>query len=366
MSVYKFNYQGKDVCIDDGDSSTYSACYKNNKFYENDFLTYIQSLGLSGTYLDIGTNIGNHVVYFSKYTSADRVIGFEPIFEYFQVANRNIINNGLEDKCSIYNIGLGSEGGDCIISFGSIRQMSVVKRLDDVLEGINDSISIIKIDVEGMEIEVLKGAISLILKHKPLIYLEAIQSDEDIEIRSLETDLFLESLGYQVTGRVFNYQPTIEYRHKSLANEDCAFTSRKIIDLRGFKLLGLGAVIEQSDRQSLVVNFPELKNGRVWLSSSLEKFDNCGPEDFDFELKDDFRSIFLEFDAHAEGNIKYCIHVNQYNESGAVVHKDKFYVNRRAFRPLSNKFKARRGRIFVEISGSGKLIVNKLAVTLAG
>jgi FkbM family methyltransferase len=363
MSVHEFDYQGKNVCIDDGNSLTYSACYKNNKFYESDFLTFIKSLGLHGIYLDIGTNIGNHVIYFSKYANADRVIGFEPILGYFQLANRNILSNGLKDKCEIYNIGLGSESGNFIISFGCMRQMSVVKRLDDVLEGVKDSISMVKIDVEGMEIEVLKGAKNIILKHKPLIYLEAIQSDGDMEIRSLEKDLFLESLGYQATGRVFNYQPTIEYIHKDLITDIYAFTSRKFIDLRDFSIIGFGAEVEQSGRQSLVVDL-QGENGRIWLSSSFEKFDNCGANDFDFELKDDYQSIFLEFEGCAEGDIKYCVHVSQYSEIGVVVSKDKFYVNRRTFRPLSNKIKASRGRVFFEISGSGRLIINKLAVTL--
>jgi hypothetical protein len=217
-----------------------------------------------------------------------------------------------------------------------------------------------------MEIDVLKGAKSLILKHKPLIYLEAIQSDDDVEIRSMEIDTFLDLLGYQATGRVFNYQPTIEYRHKSLTNDAGVSNLRKLIDLRGFSVLGSGAIIEKSDQQSLVINLEELKKGRVWLSSSCEKFDNCGTEDFDFEFKDHYKSIFLEVSARTEGDIKYCIHFNQYSEGGAVVNKDKFYVNRRAFRPLSNEFEARRGRVFLEISGSGKLILNKLAVTFVG
>ncbi|MGI8963127.1 MAG: FkbM family methyltransferase [Thermomicrobiales bacterium] len=54
---------------------------------------------------------------------------------------------------------------------GTTREV-VVKRLDDMLEGDDRSVSFIKIDVEGHEIEVLSGAAATIARHKPNMLVE--------------------------------------------------------------------------------------------------------------------------------------------------------------------------------------------------
>jgi hypothetical protein len=62
------------------------------------------------------------------------------------------------------------------------------KKLDDVYSG---TPSFIKLDVEGHEINVLRGAVDIITKYKPAIM---------VEIHDMETsdvDPYLKTLGYQ-------------------------------------------------------------------------------------------------------------------------------------------------------------------------
>jgi hypothetical protein len=62
------------------------------------------------------------------------------------------------------------------------------KTLDSVYEGIP---SVIKIDVEGAELNVLKGAIETIKKHKPSILVEIHDYEKS------EVGPYIENLGYK-------------------------------------------------------------------------------------------------------------------------------------------------------------------------
>lgn len=63
-----------------------------------------------------------------------------------------------------------------------------VQMLDDFAFG---NVDFIKIDVEGFELEVLKGAESLLQKSSPILYIEIFNDRFD------EVNLFLEKIGYQ-------------------------------------------------------------------------------------------------------------------------------------------------------------------------
>jgi hypothetical protein len=76
------------------------------------------------------------------------------------------------------------------------------RTLDQV---ITEPVSLMKIDVEGMEDKVLAGAQRILRESKPLLLVEGKQPGE-IE-RHLRV---LAPLGYRLTGRVFNSTPTYE------------------------------------------------------------------------------------------------------------------------------------------------------------
>jgi len=84
-------------------------------------------------------------------------------------------------------INYGNSGFDIPEETRSISVSVERKRLDDVYGGVP---SFIKLDVEGHESKVLKGALDLITKYKPAIMVEI------HDMKSSEVDPFLKGLGY--------------------------------------------------------------------------------------------------------------------------------------------------------------------------
>ena len=58
---------------------------------------------------DIGANIGNHTLYFSRNTDAKKIYSFEPFKMNFERLRENVRNNNISDKVSIYNEAIGEK-----------------------------------------------------------------------------------------------------------------------------------------------------------------------------------------------------------------------------------------------------------------
>lgn len=136
--------------------------------------------------LDIGGNIGWNAIMFSEYA---QVHTFEPV--YYNIIEKNILENNLGDKITIHPYGLSKEenivnfwipsycedtrvinyGGTSIYPSPNFHNAGKfnVKKLDDVYFG---TPCLLKIDVEGHELEVLQGAERVINAYKPHIYIE--------------------------------------------------------------------------------------------------------------------------------------------------------------------------------------------------
>ena len=151
--------------------------------------------------LDVGGNIGWNALMFSEYGT---VHTFEPL--YHGIIRKNIDQNTTDHPIILYPFGLSNinttsdiwvplgEGGVCnyggtsLLKTPHTRPMKIeLKRLDDVYSGIP---GLIKIDVEGHELEVLQGAEQTIRKHSPNIYIEIFNIDTN------PVTQFLDELGY--------------------------------------------------------------------------------------------------------------------------------------------------------------------------
>jgi len=154
--------------------------------------------------LDIGGNIGWNALMFSDYGP---VHTFEPVFH--EIISVNVNQNTLKNPVTVHGYGLSSEttraeiylpkkdGNVCNYGGTSLHRHFEenngsrniqLKRLDDVYKG---HASLMKIDVEGHELEVLKGARETILRTFPSIYVEIFDYTDDCDIA-----VFLKSLGY--------------------------------------------------------------------------------------------------------------------------------------------------------------------------
>lgn len=147
-------------------------------FYENEILDYLaDNYYFKNVILDVGANIGNHTVFFTEYMPCSVVVAIEPALRNFEVLQRNTLNRSVvryfgaaSDKFGIVKILLNesnmgtsriSEEGNCEVPCFPIDSLIFEK-----------PISLMKIDVEYHEPQVLAGAKETINKHHPTILIE--------------------------------------------------------------------------------------------------------------------------------------------------------------------------------------------------
>lgn len=177
--------------------------------FENRYLHALRTdvfphLPSHGICLDIGGNIGNHALFFADHF--EQVHAFEPNKEVHDVLT---LNARLKPNIVAHPFGLSSReaeleaaidplnigGGSIAGQEGSMSARFKVKRLDDVALPDGKPVSFIKIDIEGHELDALKGAEATISTHKPVIVLEARSCD--VENGTTPALSFLRGLGYR-------------------------------------------------------------------------------------------------------------------------------------------------------------------------
>lgn len=215
----QFEYRSKVFDIEgvSEDDYIYKSILRADTFYEVDLLEYIESVksffpSVRGrnVAIDIGANIGNHSIFLSSFI-ADHLIAIEPNPDVLPKLRRNLSKNGCnytlyecavgesESKGSIVvpksmNDNIGATRVDPKDTDGKIEVLT----LDSVISSWkknekNDiSVSLIKIDVEGMEPQVLKGAKDTIIEYTPHIFAEAATKEEFERINDC-----LQPLGYR-------------------------------------------------------------------------------------------------------------------------------------------------------------------------
>lgn len=160
---------------------------RSGSFYEVRLLDLLrQRAGLqpNGIFYDVGANIGNHTVYFSKVFKPRQIVAIEPQKSAAKLLRRNIALNEIA-QCTVVNCMLGrSIGHGSISNFGATNlggtsfkedaEGSVEMRsLDSIVqEHSAGEVDFIKIDVEGMHLEVLAGAETVLQQARPDIWIE--------------------------------------------------------------------------------------------------------------------------------------------------------------------------------------------------
>lgn len=146
--------------------------------------------------LDIGSNIGNHTLYFILECDAKIVHCFEPVKSTFEILKKNIIINEVEDRVCLHNLAVGKKLGTASVDHyepdniggtsikyednGSIKVISI-----DALK-IAEEISLVKIDVEGFEKEVIAGMLQTIDLYHPFILIEIQKENFDEILNQLQ------------------------------------------------------------------------------------------------------------------------------------------------------------------------------------
>jgi len=169
-----------------------------------DFLTPLKETFAAGTCLDVGANIGNHSLYFASFFAA--VHSFEPHPAIFRLLDFNV---DVIENIVAHNFGLGDTNGtftlrenptnlgNSTITGRGVDGPGDIEIRVECVDGLNldlESLCFVKIDVEGFEASVLRGAINTIRAHQPLLVLE--QHECEFVDGTTPSIAILQELGY--------------------------------------------------------------------------------------------------------------------------------------------------------------------------
>lgn len=164
-----------------------------NEPYEKDLLHWVADQGFAGVAVDAGANFGNHTLWFARMCGL-RVHAFEPL-QYGLLAANVALNGLLSDGVTVYPYGLGERreylgtaGKGRLRPTKATRAHHFVIPLDEL--GLTD-VSLVKVDVEGMEPQVLRGATETLTRCRPTVLTEEWTERETAAVRHV-----LEPLGY--------------------------------------------------------------------------------------------------------------------------------------------------------------------------
>jgi len=189
------NKRGRKYILFPKDNAVTSSLY-NNELYEPwlyEFL-HVNDIPVEGTeIIDIGSNNGQIAIEFAHLVGdGGTVHAFEPQrVIYYQLCG-NVFFNGL-DNVLCNHMAIGNYDGITkvenpnyfdkgFVNFGDVHvgkefkdyEVVQIKKLDSFTF---TRVSVMKIDVQGFEIEVLNGAINTINEHRPIIFIE-IEEDQ--------------------------------------------------------------------------------------------------------------------------------------------------------------------------------------------
>lgn len=161
-----------------------------------------------GVVLDVGANIGTHTLTYAK--TAERVYAFEPQPFMFDMLCTNLLLNNVLNvtpiQCAlgpmdgITHMNLhdptedNSPAGEAV---GKGESSVSMHRLDSLAIG---KVDFIKIDIEGFELEALKGMRETLCQYQPVVYIE-IHYQRLIE----PIKQFLAEFGYSANALIITY-----------------------------------------------------------------------------------------------------------------------------------------------------------------
>jgi FkbM family methyltransferase len=157
--------------------------------YEPPLMRFLQSQNTHGwTCFDVGANVGAIALALAKFAGCSgKVYAFEPGPPNLERLRSNIaLNPPLRQQIEIVAAGVGSAPGElwwaeekgnpgnALLSAKGTHRVPVITIDDFVRERNIARIDFIKIDVEGMELDVMRGAATTLRNLRPLLYFETL------------------------------------------------------------------------------------------------------------------------------------------------------------------------------------------------
>ena len=172
----------------------------------------------NSVFIDVGANIGQTLLRFKTIKPNNKYLGFEPNATCISYLYKLIAINDFQD-CNVYNCALYSSLQFLFLEMNTADDLSAsilsslrpryfsdkeqIIAIDYDQLNINYETCLIKIDVEGCELEVIKGMRSFIEKHQPIIICEVLDYHDNSvaeisQARALELSNLLLSLKYSI------------------------------------------------------------------------------------------------------------------------------------------------------------------------
>jgi FkbM family methyltransferase len=185
LGMAPIGFAGLRIRCSAGDANS-SSIYLLGKDSSSAAFELYRRFALPGTAaVDVGANLGVHSLALAKCVGEEgRVYAFEPLPRLCRRMEENLRVNGV-DNVRLHEVALGNSLGslrfdshadDFNIGKGRVSPSGdtavQVTRIDHMLHQIDRPVSVVKIDTEGHELEVLKGAVNLLERHRPIIVME--------------------------------------------------------------------------------------------------------------------------------------------------------------------------------------------------
>jgi FkbM family methyltransferase len=219
-------------------------------FYEEDLLDALHALlAPDDLVLDVGANIGNHTVFLAAIRQC-RVIAIEPDPGNFAHLERNVALNQLAPRVTLIHAAASDVSGACVqilsrvpgnsgaVSVGLTDEDTGIPsiRLDDLQVG--GVPKLIKVDTEGMDLAVLRGASELLARSDPIVVVEAADIEEYDAIAA-----FLEQFSY-VCVDAHNTTPTFVFVKEEVPAQ-CASLVKRLTTVFAHQRLSLSFEISR-------------------------------------------------------------------------------------------------------------------------
>lgn len=203
--------------------------------YEPELIYLERLLSPGSIFIDVGAHLGIYTLVASQLVGeSGRVVAFEPSVQSFSRLRQNIVLNGLTNVCA-FPVAVSDRTGRAWLyhpevpdsnslgkdpAWGNEAEEVVTQTLDHVVEECAlTSVDVIKIDVEGAEELVLRGATKTLISMRPAIIFEVNPSFSTLLGLSAQgASNLLKSLGYEIFElRAFATESKAKYYYNLIA-----------------------------------------------------------------------------------------------------------------------------------------------------
>ena len=129
--------------------------------------------------IDGGAYNGDTALVFHHHFPNSEIHAYEPLEHYINIINKFLKEDNCNYKIKPVNKGLGDKITRQFMRFGAVANMADITNIDSEYNDTVQKIGLIKLDVEGMEAQIIKGAEAVIARDKPVLAISIYHSPED-------------------------------------------------------------------------------------------------------------------------------------------------------------------------------------------